>query len=396
MNLNPKRFLCAVMAVVVLAVSLPLGALAEGTQTAAQTLTEDDAAQMQQVDEAVTALTDSDTFAAMTVEDRLDAALTRLDALAEQGLVASDSVYVDEEHSMVSFAYPCGVLGGVLLRQPAEEDEATAIPLTQLDEENGVEDEAETFESYATAMIYYAFDSGVNSTRYPYYSYMSETWSSMGVDTAIDASVTAADLRRMGKYDLCILSAHGAYYTYTYGYLWKRTETAPIILLLERSDFKTDLSYGIDLLCHRIIKINGMYALTADFFKSAYRFGQLKNTIIYSETCEFLGVDSDVDTSIADALVAGGAEAVVGYVNNVYTVYSRSLLWDTVNQMIMGRNIERAVNHALETYGSDDLVWYNAQGGKRPHARAAYARIFGNHQARLAMPAYARSAARAA
>lgn len=85
-----------------------------------------------------------------------------------------------------------------------------------------------------------------------------------------------------------------------------------------------------------------------------------------SETCEFLGVSGSLDTSMADALLAGGAKAVAGYVNNVYTVYSRSMLWDTVNHLILGQTLQESVQHSMDTYGADDLVWYNAQGGKAP------------------------------
>ena len=52
--------------------------------------------------------------------------------------------------------------------------------------------------------------------------------------------------KRQGRYDLCILSTHGAYYTYEYGWLFKRTATEPLILLTERSDFWSDLRYGFD------------------------------------------------------------------------------------------------------------------------------------------------------
>ena len=147
-----------------------------------------------------------------------------------------------------------------------------------------------------------------------------------------------------------------------------------------------DLFYGFDLLTHRVIKINGRYCVTAGFFKNAYRFGQLKDTLVYSETCEFLGVDDSIDLSMANALLAGGASAVVGYVNNVYTVYSRSMLWDTVNYLILGQSIGQAVAHAQATYGTDDLVWYTAQGGKRPHAAAAYPLLFGDVGVRLIEP----------
>ena len=96
---------------------------------------------------------------------------------------------------------------------------------------------------------------------------------------------------------------------------------------------------------------------------------------------------------MADALLSGGANAVVGYVNNVYTVYSRSMLWDTVNHLILGQNIGAALEHAKATYGEDDLVWYHSQGGLRPHAAASYAVLYGSSQAALSVPAANRAAA---
>lgn len=117
-------------------------------------------------------------------------------------------------------------------------------------------------------MIYYAFDNTVNSSRYPYYSYMKGFWTAMGLNTRIDTTVTVSDLRRMDRYDLCILSAHGAYYPYMTGWLFKQLRTAPIILLTEESSFSKDLYYGIDLLTHRIIKINGRYCVTPSFSRA--------------------------------------------------------------------------------------------------------------------------------
>ena len=238
-------------------------------------------------------------------------------------------------------------------------------------------------EQVGSAAIYYAFDNTVNSTRFPYYSYMSGFWEGMGMKTTMNTHVTLADLRRMDRYDLCILSAHGSYYTYSYGLLRKRINTEPIILLTEESTLYKDLIYSFDLLAHRVIKVNGLYCVTADFFRNAYRAGQLSNTIIYSETCEFLGVSGRVDESMAEALLAGGARAVLGYVNNVYTVYSRSMLWDTVNHLLMGQSIGEAVAHAKATYGENDVIWYTEQGGRRPHAATAWLVLYGDETACL-------------
>ena len=383
---NRPRILCAVCAVALLVMAVcPTAAVAEEPETP-QTLSATDVQEMQQTDAAVTALTDSDAYAGMDAGARQTAALEQLDALEQQGLVAKGSVYVDPDSGMISFSYPCGVLGGILLADPDDEDESLTGPdladaetaLQALTEENG---------AVGKATIYYAFDDGVNSSRYPYYAYMRDYWTSAGLDTTLDRMVTVSDLKKMADNDLCILSSHGAYYTYQYGWLWKRQATEPILLLLEQADFWNDLCYGMDLLNHRIIKVNGAYAITGDFFRAAYRGNRLKNTMVLSETCEFYGRSGHVNSSMADGLLAGGAKAVMGYVNNVYAVYSRSVLWATVNRMIEGETLDEAVRYAKDVYGEDDIVWYtNQQTGRRPHAMASYPVLSGDSNARLTQP----------
>ena len=91
-------------------------------------------------------------------------------------------------------------------------------------------------------------------------------------------------------------------------------------------------------------------------------------------------------TAMADGLLAGGAKAVMGYVNNVYSVYSRSMLWAAVNRMIEGETLEQAVDYAKSIYGTDDIIWYNEQGGRRSHAAASYAMLSGDRSAALPNP----------
>ena len=379
-----KRLVCAVCTLAMAAAVLPAAAFAAEGQdpalnAAQQSLTASDVKEMQQADDAVTALTGSEEFEQMTQAQRSEAAQQQLETLTEQGLVKNGSVCTDEENGMVSFSYACGALGGILLTDPDEENGTVTLQAGQLEEE--LQDFAEN-KRVGSAAIYYAFDNTVNSTRYPYYAYMQSYWNSVGLHTDLDTTVTLSDLRRMGNYDLCILSTHGAYYTYEYGWLWKKTATEPLILLTEKSNFWSDLRYGFDLLSHRVVKINGMYAATDAFFRSAYR----GHGIVLSETCEFYGKNGHVDTGIADALLAAGAKAVAGYVNNVYSVYSRSMLWAMVNRMIEGETLESAANYAKEVYGTDDILWYNAQGGKRPHASASYIVLSGDRSVTLPNP----------
>ena len=375
-----RRFGCALCVLAFALTALPTAAFAQQPEEQAavqQSLSATDVREMQQADAAVTALTGGSDYAQMTEDERTDAALQQLDALTAQGLVKQGSVYTDAENGMISFTYSCGALGGILLTDPEEENTA-ALP--ELDESQ-LQELAEN-KRVGTAAIYYAFDNTINSTRYPYYAYMQTYWDSVGLQTDLDTTVTVSDLLRMGRYDLCILSTHGAYYTYEYGWLFKKTATEPLILLTERSDFWSDLRYGFDLLAHRVIKVNGMYAVNGDFFRSAYR----GNGIVLSETCEFYGKNGHVDTAMADGLLAGGAKAVMGYVNNVYSVYSRSMLWAAVNRMIEGETLEQAVDYAKSIYGTDDIIWYNEQGGRRPHAAASYAMLSGDRSAALPNP----------
>ena len=375
-----RRFGCALCALVFALTALPTAAFAQQPEEQAavqQSLSATDVREMQQADAAVTALTGGSDYAQMTEDERTDAALQQLDALTAQGLVKQGSVCTDAENGMISFTYSCGALGGILLTDPEEENTA-ALP--ELDESQ-LQELAEN-KRVGTAAIYYAFDNTINSTRYPYYAYMQSYWDSVGLQTDLDTTVTVSDLRRMGRYDLCILSTHGAYYTYEYGWLFKKTATEPLILLTERSDFWSDLRYGFDLLAHRVVKVNGMYAVNGDFFRSAYR----GNGIVLSATCEFYGKNGPVDTSMADGLLAGGAKAVMGYVNNVYSVYSRSMLWAAVNRMIEGETLEQAVDYAKSIYGTDDIIWYNEQGGRRSHAAASYAMLSGDRSAALPNP----------
>ena len=138
---------------------------------------------------------------------------------------------------------------------------------------------------------------------------MQSYWTSVGLDTKLDTTVTVADLRRMNNYDLCVLSTHGAYYTYEYGWLWKRTATAPVLLLTEKSTFWNDLRYGMDLLNHRIIKVNGAYAVTAGFFRAAYRSGALD---VYKRQGKVCGSGTQHQDRLAEPLCPHGHQRKPG------------------------------------------------------------------------------------
>lgn len=54
------------------------------------------------------------------------------------------------------------------------------------------------------------------------------------------------------------------------------------------------------------------------------------------------------------------------------------------------------MDYAKSIYGTDDIIWYNEQGGRRPHAAASYAMLSGSRSAVLPNPYTAQEAAAAA
>ena len=228
-----RRTLCAVCAfALVLSLTAPAAHAANEAVPADTELTQAQAAAMAEADAAVSELLDSSGYAAMTVDERQAAAEAQLKQLAGEGLVQPGSIRYDEENGMVSFSYDCGVLGGILLTD-WEDEPFVDLPLTMPEELPGPLDAENDVMPLGSAIIYYAFDDTVNSTRYPNYLTMQEAWNGWGLATTIDTDVTVADLRHMDDYDLCVLSTHGAYYTYTTGWLFKQVRTAPVLLLRE-------------------------------------------------------------------------------------------------------------------------------------------------------------------
>ena len=72
--------------------------------------------------------------------------------------------------------------------------------------------------------------------------------------------------------------------------------------------------------------------------------------------------------------------------NNVYTVYSRSMLWDTVNHLILGQTLQESVQHSMDTYGADESGLVQRAGRQAPPCGGSYPLLFGDVGVRLIEP----------
>ena len=208
-----RRTLCAVCAFAFLLTLAGPAAYAAGEAAPAATeLTRAQAAAMAQADAAMSELLDSSSYEAMSVDQRQAAAQAQLDQLASQGLVQSGSIRYDEENGMLSFTYDCGVLGGVLLTG-WEEEPFVDLPLEMPAGLPGPLDAQNDVRPLGNAIIYYAFDDTVNSSRYPSYLTMQEAWNGWGLSTTLDTDArTGKEAVKMAKITINDLLEAGCHF----------------------------------------------------------------------------------------------------------------------------------------------------------------------------------------
>ena len=216
------------------------------------------------------------------------------------------------------------------------------------------------------AIIYYAFDSAVNSDRSPHYVSWQSEWNSKGLTTVIDTNVTVSKLRNMSGYKVCVFAMHGSY---SYG--------KPAYCLLETVSDAKNNAYSTDLKQGRIVQatVSGVtyYWILPEFFYSATG---LKDTIVYAQPCKGMGQNGNIDYRMVNALINGaGAETVVGNHNSIWSSYNRNILHYFVNQLLEGSTASEALKAAKSVYGETD-------GGGVNHPEA-YGILNGNAQATL-------------
>ncbi len=106
--------------------------------------------------------------------------------------------------------------------------------------------------------------------------------------------------------------------------------------------------YADDINAKRVaIGPNGSVAILPSFIK--YYVGKLPNSLVVLSSCR-----SMYNNSMANAFLAKGAGAVVGYSDYVNAGYSQNTLNTIVQEMLSGKKLGDAVSKAIQTWGSND------------------------------------------
>ena len=289
-------------------------------------------------------------FEEIPVEEKKAIIEEKLEQLEAESLIVPGSIVYDEETKIFTFQYESGALGAVAL-VPWE---------TENDQFSSAEQDWNVIENIdeIDAIILWAFGQAWDDPNYrlPYYQNLESLWDSKGMETLVDWEVTVNDYKSLSQYEIIMISGHGAYYNYKVGE--NEYQTIPGIILCEKATREKDALYANDLKMHRIAKISvqggTVYAILPEFWSFYYGEGSLDGSFVFSETCEFMGVDGSNDNSMASAILGASAESVVGFCNSVMADYSREFMLVYVSSLINGYTSEEAFGIAVTLCGAND------------------------------------------
>lgn len=131
-------------------------------------------------------------------------------------------------------------------------------------------------------------------------------------------------------------------------------------------EYANDSKLKADKKAKRVIKVLFIdeYYLTGDFFSHYYGKNKLDGSIIHLSSCSGMGYFSTVTGKgqdfyeLSNGLLATGAKAVVGHINNVLLLYDVSEMYIEIAALSSGYNIFDSLFYAYHFWGTTDYAFY--------------------------------------
>ncbi|MDO4181996.1 MAG: VWA domain-containing protein [Coriobacteriia bacterium] len=346
----------------------------------------------QQMDDLLSSRLSTTEFANADASNRVRMAQEALDEAFGAGLIAGKAEY-NEDVQMFSFTYADGTLGGIDLSERTEDEDMPFNDLSSsgaqmlADVVSGFSQPtlpASYHEGDATALVLLAFE----DSRRPIYNSLEQRWDSIGLNTDVNTDVTVEDLQNIGAYDVVLFSMHGTTYS---------SQNTPVMCLREECTSEKDSKYQTYLRNESIARVwSGNwfvynYFVLPKFFENLGS-GALKDTVVFSETCDFLGRAkfSAPDKSFPNAFLKVGAAAVCGFYESVSARYSLCISVNMVEDMLEGQSIQVALVGEQTSYGAEDPWFKDDPSNLYDYPAKAF--CYGNTSAKLSLQSSADAA----
>lgn len=315
--------------------------------------------EMETVDSRLKTLTESSVYKNSSEQNKINLLKKELDELLSEKLITT--YHYDKKSNTYSYEYSNGISGSWSIEPQFEDNDdllsmgigESLSPLNARKQLKSREPKA----YYGDALILYGLDdpSKENGFMGTYRQIVNE-FNSWGLRTALSSMPTVEQLKTLlteKEYKFIVIEEHGAE-------IFNEWRTKFVIGLKEKTSFSKNKQYTNDLKSPnpRIIKVEGQYALTPEFF-SFYYGEKLDDTIIYLGSCMGLGKGGNEDYSYSSVFLEDcEATNFLGYHNSVYIWYSIEMLRSIVCDLTANKqNIGQAISNASEKWGYNDIEY---------------------------------------
>ena len=340
------------------------------------------------VEQNMESIKSSDEYVSMDQDERIDVISEALNEMVNQELIIEGSIDVNKEAGLISFQYPEGILGGVMIGEHDPEvydfDASPAkTPVSERKEPDlaavGDNTEPDDTGTAGTAVILnsaVSFETtvdGINRMTEPFDS-CKEEWDAAGLETTITINPTVEDYKHIDNYNVICITTHGTIYSWRDGFLWLNYHECPAICLAEKSTDARNKKYELEIKSKQIACVGDHYVILPSFFEEQYAVGSFSDSFVFVECCQSLGKgkgdnSGQYDYSMANAFTGRSAKAYIGFHNSVFCDYANGLMKEYVNNLIRGNTSRQSFNNAVNVMGANHRIWYenNAADTLRHH-----------------------------
>lgn len=324
-------------------------------------MTDEEAENMEIVDNRLLNLTESSDYINASFDAKVDLLKEEFESMLAQKLILDYEF--DRDNDIFVYHYRLGATGLWEIERISDDDLLNAgyddewvAPTSKNISRNRNLVSTKNPGKYGRALILYGLDNPQNKgSWFNSFQELQNGMAEWGLSTDMlnNPTVNSYKTALTNKdYNVIIIEEHGA--------KWKGDY---IIGTRENTSSQKNKQYSNDLTCKspRVIRHDGEYALTPEFFSFYYK-EQLQNVIVYMGSCMGMGKGNDMDYSFSSAFLEDCSAAnFLGFHNSVYNKYQFEILKYLIYGLTEERkNIGESISSSLEILGYDDIKYARA------------------------------------
>lgn len=321
-------------------------------------MTDEEAENMEVVDNRLSDLTESSNYINASFDAKVDLLEKEFESMLSQKLILDYEL--DRDNSIFVYHYRLGTTGLWEIERISDDDLLNAgyddewvAPSSKNISRNRNLVSTKNPGRYGSALILYGLDNPQKKgSWFNSFQELQNGMAEWGLSTDMLNNPTVNSYKTAltnKSYNVIIIEEHGT--------KWKGDY---IIGTRENTSSQKNKQYSNDLTCKnpRVIRHDGEYALTPEFFSFYYK-DQLQNMIVYMGSCMGMGKGNDMDYSFSSAFLEDCSAAnFLGFHNSVYIKYQ----YDILKYLIYGlteerKNIGESISSSLEILGYDDIKY---------------------------------------